>query len=53
MSESLELACGSAYDFKGAKCQILLSAVPPLAKDVKRPKTVIPISLQVMSKFLT
>lgn len=48
----MEMACGSGHNHKSEKCKKIFSTIGPVPADAKIPITVIPVSLQLMNKFL-
>lgn len=53
LGESMELTCGNNYNYKDDKCVGVMTSLPDLPKTIKRPQTVIPVTIGVMSKFLS
>lgn len=53
LGESMELTCGNNYNYKDSKCTNVMSSLPDLPKNVKKPRTIIPVTLGVMAKFLS
>lgn len=53
LGESMELTCGNNYNHKDTKCTDVMTSLPELPKTIKRPQTVIPVTIGVMAKFLS
>ena len=51
--EAIDLACGSIHDHRSAKCQGVFSKLPPLDPQEELPRSLLPVTLRIMSQFLT
>ena len=51
--DAFDLACGSNYVFGSKKCDEIISKMPSLKPGTKKPKSFMPVTLELMSKFFT
>lgn len=51
--DAFDLACGNNYAFGSDKCNEILKEIPQLPEGTKKPRTFVPITLQLMSKLLS
>ena len=51
--EAFDLACGSNYDHKSAKCVEILNQLRKLDPKTKLPKSILPVTLKIMSEFVS
>ena len=51
--EAFDLACGNNYDHRSAKCLDILRQLPPLDRSQRLPKSILPVTLKIMSQFLS
>ena len=51
--EAFDLACGNNFDHKAQKCIQILNRLPPLDPKEKLPKSILPVTLNLMAQFLS
>ena len=50
--DAFDLACGNNYDIKSDKCKAVIADLAVLPPQTKRPKSILSITLLLMTKFL-
>jgi hypothetical protein len=50
--DAFDLACGNNYDINSEKCKAVVAELPVLSPGIKKPKSILSITLLLMSKFL-
>ena len=50
--DAFDLACGNNYDIDSEKCKGIMKELPDLPPGTKKPKSILTITLLLMSQFL-